>query len=580
MICDQKFEAENGNLSGLFQIYNNAEFSGGAYVDVPNSGLYVDTLGNSYAEYKLVLAEARLVKIQTGVKGPSGSDNSFWVTIDGQPAGGYLYDTPDDGVLQSDYVSDRNGLDGGDPVKVSLAAGEHVIRFYLREDGTKLDWLKAECDAVSVPSIDIRKQAEGPDSRTFSSGDTVPFQIVVTNTGGVDLTDVMVSDPLVPACNNTIGSLAAGQSVTYSCETSLAGSSSTDTYRDEFNQQDYDNNDGSANFSGNWVEHDKADGYSQNPLSGNVLVGSNYKLWLDDSPDTGTDPSAKRTADLSGATSATLAFDWETHSGVDTSDKVVVEISSDGGSSYTELEAFTGFSGAMSGSRSFDISAYISSETTVRFRVALNYGGLNETFKVDNLTITAVTNTVAEGFNNEACVIGSGSGLSVSDCDTSEVVVDDSTPPSGCGSSCGGYDGHKEIRVSHSGKCLDVSGVSYADGAKVHQWSCHGGDNQKWSLIPHASGAYQLKAKHSGKCLDGSLAKTGGDSMQWSCASATDSRISEQLFYLESNSDGSYRIKHKDSSKCLDVEGSSTYDGAKILLWSSHTGGNQRWSMN
>jgi hypothetical protein len=41
---------------------------------------------------------------------------------------------------------------------------------------------------AEVPAIDIRKQAEGPDSRTINRGDDVTFEIAVTNTGDVDLT--------------------------------------------------------------------------------------------------------------------------------------------------------------------------------------------------------------------------------------------------------------------------------------------------------------------------------------------------------------------------------------------------------
>ena len=430
LVCGQKFEAENGKLSGMFQIFQSSGFSGGAYVKVPNSGSdpIVNELTDSYVEYKLTLDQAKQVKIQTGVRGPNGSDNSFWVTIDGQPAGGYLYDTPADGVVQSDYVNDRNGLDGGDPVMVSLSAGEHTIRFYLREDGTKLDWLKAECSVPQVPSIDIRKQAEGPDSRTFSPGDTVPFEIVVTNTGNVDLSNVVVSDVLVPNCDNSIGALAAGGSVGYTCSTVLPSGGGTKTFRDEFNTRSYHNNDGSHDFSGPWEEEDK---WGAGPTDGNVLVGTNNKLWLDDNPDSGTHlTSAARTADLSGADTATLSFDWETHSGVDTSDAVVVEISSNGGANYTVLKTFTGFSGARTGSESFDISGYTSADTTVRFRISANYGGSNETFKVDNVTITAESGGASVGFNNEACVTGDGPGQSVGDCDTSEVVVD--SPPIPC----------------------------------------------------------------------------------------------------------------------------------------------------
>lgn len=697
LVCGQKFEAEDGELNGLFGVYQSASFSGGAYVKTPDNGVFMSGPSSSFVQFKLNLTDDQLVKLMTGVYSPSGNSDSFWVTIDDQPVGGYLYDTASGGLV-TDYVNDRNGRDGGDPVMVSLATGDHVIRFYLREDGTKLDWLKAECSVPEAPSIDIRKQAEGPDSRTFSPGDTVPFEIVVTNTGNVDLSNVAVSDALVPNCDNTIGALTAGDSVTYSCNTVLPSGGGIKTFRDEFNAMSYSNNDGTHDFSGPWVEYDVA---GAGPTAGNVLVGSNDKLWLDDYPDTGTEPSAKRSVDLTGAVNAKLEFDWQTHDGVDNSDEVVVEISSDGGISYTVLHAFTGFSGAMSGHKTFDISAYISAETTVRFRVSRYYGGSSETFKVDNLMITAEMGGGASGFNNEACVSGTGAGQTVSDCDTSEVVVEDApgncpvcdtgitrmtlkiiygasnrpaderirvrengldgavlydsyddgnpnpTIPTGsdftfdiphpdtkivvtvqgsnhpseyikatfatdcgvrigdingndyikfnvtnalidgvqiCGIGSDGTDsswhnGYKHITVLHSGKCLDVEGRSTNDGAKLQQWDCHGGDNQTWELIPHSSGAYQLRAKHSGKCMDGYWAVSGEGVKQWSCATEKSGWINNQLFNVSQNSDGSFKLLHS-SGKSLDVAGSSQSAGAEIILWSDHGGANQRWNWN
>ncbi|MHC4231587.1 MAG: DUF7507 domain-containing protein, partial [Planctomycetota bacterium] len=69
-----------------------------------------------------------------------------------------------------------------------------------------------ECPAV--PAIDIQKT---PDLQTVESGANADFTITVTNTGNVDLTDVIVSDPWAPDCNNIIGDLAASDSVTYNC---------------------------------------------------------------------------------------------------------------------------------------------------------------------------------------------------------------------------------------------------------------------------------------------------------------------------------------------------------------------------
>lgn len=72
--------------------------------------------------------------------------------------------------------------------------------------------------------IDIRKQEEGPDSRTFLSGETATFEILVTNTGNIDLTDVSVNDLLIPSLDNVIGSLAVGSSVSYTGSEIVASS--------------------------------------------------------------------------------------------------------------------------------------------------------------------------------------------------------------------------------------------------------------------------------------------------------------------------------------------------------------------
>ncbi|MBD0839297.1 RICIN domain-containing protein [Streptomyces sp. TRM68416] len=80
----------------------------------------------------------------------------------------------------------------------------------------------------------------------------------------------------------------------------------------------------------------------------------------------------------------------------------------------------------------------------------------------------------------------------------------------------------------HSGKCLDVSGASTADGAAVIQWTCSGSTNQMFTLQPvTALGSgkdYQLAAVHSGKCVDVSGISTDPRAKihQWTCDPATD----------------------------------------------------------
>jgi hypothetical protein len=75
-----------------------------------------------------------------------------------------------------------------------------------------------------------------------------------------------------------------------------------------------------------------------------------------------------------------------------------------------------------------------------------------------------------------------------------------------------------------SGKCLDVSGASTADGAVVHQWTCGSGTNQQFTLRKVTYGGndahdYQLVARHSGKCVDVSGISTAARALvhQWTC---------------------------------------------------------------
>ncbi|MEH0556069.1 RICIN domain-containing protein [Streptomyces sp. B21-101] len=78
--------------------------------------------------------------------------------------------------------------------------------------------------------------------------------------------------------------------------------------------------------------------------------------------------------------------------------------------------------------------------------------------------------------------------------------------------------------VNHSsGKCLDISRISTANAAAVQQWTCTGADNQRFTLRPVTalgnSHDYQLVAVHSGKCVDVSTVSTAPGALvhQWTC---------------------------------------------------------------
>jgi len=180
------------------------------------------------------------------------------------------------------------------------------------------------------------------------------------------------------------------------------------TVRDNFETQSWSNNDGSDNWVGDWIEVD-GNSTPPSPTNGNARITNGGELRLDDRPNTGGDPGVARQANLAGATSATLRFQWRTSTSIEASDSVIVEVSSNGGSSWTTLRNFTGLDGGESDTDTYDITAYATANTQVRLRVNEFYGGQQEYFFVEFIEI-------------DYQVVLSGTDLGLSQSDTPDPV--------------------------------------------------------------------------------------------------------------------------------------------------------------
>lgn len=156
------------------------------------------------------------------------------------------------------------------------------------------------------------------------------------------------------------------------------------SFIDHFDTDSFSGNDGSYSWSGDWIEDDHSGG--DGPTLGNALI-SGGRLRLDDTPDNSPRPSLERQVDLSGFDAAELSFDFEVVGDIENSDDARIEVSDDGGASWTELERFDGRGSPYSGSRTYDISDYISNNTRIRFRIADEFNGPDEQFIVDDVTI-------------------------------------------------------------------------------------------------------------------------------------------------------------------------------------------------
>ena len=174
--------------------------------------------------------------------------------------------------------------------------------------------------------------------------------------------------------------------VTILCALAAWSSASAETVRDNFESRTWGNNDGTANWSGDWIEVDGAS-TPPSPADGNVQITNGGELHLDDRPETNGEPSVARQANLAGATIATLRFDFDARNVLEPDDSVVVEISANGGGTWTILEDFAGLGDRVSGSRAYDIAAYATATTQIRIRVNSGYGEGGERFRLEYLEI-------------------------------------------------------------------------------------------------------------------------------------------------------------------------------------------------
>ena len=182
-------------------------------------------------------------------------------------------------------------------------------------------------------------------------------------------------------------------------------------YLDLLNVESYSNNDGSENWSTDWVESDSSGG---GPGSGNIdAKGGNFRIKV-----SSTNDNVYREADLSNAVSATLSFTYDSSLQSGELGTVAVQVSGDGGVSYTTLTnaVFDGDTNTGTGSKSIDISSYLASDT--RIRIIVLSGGGTKQIDFDNIQISYTPNSDPVITSN-----GAGAAASVSVAENSTAVT-------------------------------------------------------------------------------------------------------------------------------------------------------------
>ncbi|MFD3718488.1 non-reducing end alpha-L-arabinofuranosidase family hydrolase [Streptomyces sp. NPDC058674] len=127
-----------------------------------------------------------------------------------------------------------------------------------------------------------------------------------------------------------------------------------------------------------------------------------------------------------------------------------------------------------------------------------------------------------------------------------------------------GGSGTGQIKGVASGRCIDISGSTTANGTQAQLWDCNGQTNQRWT---HTSGK-QLVI-YGNKCLDAKGTGNGTAVVIGDCDGGTGQQ-------WNINTDGT--IAGVRSGLCLDAVGAATANRTKIQLHSCWSGTNQKWT--
>jgi hypothetical protein len=158
------------------------------------------------------------------------------------------------------------------------------------------------------------------------------------------------------------------------------------TFRDEFNTQSFDGSDGTLPWAGSWLEIGESDGPVSNKDIGVYTDQSNYQLRIQDNDNGGE--GVARAADLTGAASVTLSFQYRRDSLDNSNDYVTVSVSASGTSGpWTELTRFAGSATDPNYvNDTLDLTPYISATTAIRFLSSPSLGGVDRVW-FDNIQI-------------------------------------------------------------------------------------------------------------------------------------------------------------------------------------------------
>ncbi|AZZ94548.1 LamG domain-containing protein [Hahella sp. KA22] len=272
------------------------------------------------------------------------------------------------------------------------------------------DYTQYSFDTVSVnDATDLLWRREFPALSAAAASCTTPNQVTVdfaapvSPARAVDVSNYsldngasVLSASLVDSDTVLLTTSSLSLGVTYTLQTtyptqslsfSLDDPTSAD-FSDDFSSGGYSG--GSGAWSGSWQEVDDNGSASSGfvRVSGGAARFNGYFSF--------GYPGLYREVDLSSYSSATLTYSYSTTNNLEGSDSFGVEVSANGGSSYTVVASY---SNEASGTATIDLTPYLSANTRIRFRISSNYNNYDEFMYIDNVTIAARGAPSACGFS-------------------------------------------------------------------------------------------------------------------------------------------------------------------------------------
>ncbi|MEM9773893.1 MAG: PQQ-binding-like beta-propeller repeat protein [Chloroflexota bacterium] len=156
--CGLIQEAENGELFGNMIRGSDSRASGSQYIYAPSSAGEITSINTSHrADYCFDIEEAGSYIIRGWVSSENIETDSFFVTMDGIPSQGYLWETHKSANFEEDFINDRGK---SDPQIFELSAGRHTLSIYQRENSTRLDRFEI-LKATEIPSATATPSSGG-----------------------------------------------------------------------------------------------------------------------------------------------------------------------------------------------------------------------------------------------------------------------------------------------------------------------------------------------------------------------------------------------------------------------------------